>query len=118
MTAAGRCAPAALAVLLRDQPLTAGKVALAWNASVGQAVGRATTVALGPEGTLTVTVADPHWVRELRRSRPLLAPRLNRLLGAGVVTRIEIGLSSRTAAEERQSHAGVGHRQRRASAHR
>lgn len=118
MTAAGRCATAALAVLLRDQPLSPGKISLAWSAAVGPAVARAATVALGAEGTLTVTVAGPHWAREIGRSRPLIAARLNRLLGAGVVTRIEIGSPSRTDAEERQSHARIGHRQRRASAHR
>ena len=117
MIAAGRCTTAALGALLRDQPLSPGKVSLAWSAAVGHAVDRATNVALGPEGALTVTIADPHWARELHRSRPLIGARLNQLLGDGVVTRIEIGLSSRTA-KESKSHARVGHRQRRAPAHR
>ena len=103
---------------MRGQPLSPGKVSLAWSAAVGPAVHRVTTVELEPEGTLKVNAADPNWVRELYRSRPLVAARLNRLLGDGVVTRIEIGTSSRVTAEERQSHARVGHRQRRASAHR
>ena len=118
MTAAGRSATGALAVLLRDQPLSPGKVSLAWSVAVGHAVARAATVALGAEGTLTVTVDSPHWAREIRRSRPLIAARLNELLGTGVVTRIEIGSPSRTDAEERQPHARIGHRRRRASAHR
>ena len=116
MIAAGRCTTAALGALLRDQPLSPGKVSLAWSAAVGNAVDRVTNVALDPEGALTVTAADSHWARELHRSRPLITARLNRLLGDGVVTRIEI--SSRTALKESKSHARVRHRQRRAPAHR
>lgn len=110
MMAAGRCTSAAVGALLRDQPLSPGKVSLAWRAAVGPAVHRVTTVALDPEGTLTVSAVDRHWARELNRSRPLIAARLNRLLGDGAVTRIEIGTSSRVTAEERHSHARVGHR--------
>ena len=116
MIAAGRCTTAALGMLLRDQPLSAGKVSLAWNAAVGSAVDRVTTVALDAAGALSVTAVDSNWARELHRSRPLIAARLNQLLGDGVVTRIQI--SSGTAREERRPHARVGHRQRRASAHR
>lgn len=94
MKAAGRCATPALAALLRGQPLSPGKVSLAWRAAVGPAVARATDVALGPGGALAVTVADPHWARELHRSRPLIAGRLEQLLGAGVVTRIEVGIAA------------------------
>ena len=116
MTAAGRCTAAALGMLLRDQPITPGKVSLAWRASVGLAVDRVTSVALDSEGALSVTATDPHWARELNRSRPLIAARLGRLLGDGVVKRIEI--TSRTPLKESRSHARVGHRQRRATAHR
>ena len=118
MTAAERCTTAAVGALLRDQPLSPGKVSLAWRAAVGPAVHRVTTVALEPEGTLNVSAADRSWARELHRSRPLVAARLNRLLGDGVVTRIEIRTSGRVTAEEGHSHARVGHRQRRAPAHR
>ncbi len=118
MTAAGRCATAAIGALLRGQPPSPGKISLAWRAAVGPAFHRVTTVALEPEGTLRVSAADRHWARELHRSRPLVAARLDSLLGDGVVTRIEIETSSRVTAEERQPHARVGHRQRRASAHR
>ena len=108
MVEAGSCATAAVGALLRDQPLSPGKVALAWSAAVGRAVDRFTSVALEPGGTLTVHASDRYSARELHRSRPLIAARLNRLLGDGVVTRIEI--SSRSAREERQSHARVRHR--------
>ena len=116
MTAAGRCTTAALGMLLRDQPLSPGKVSLAWSAAVGLTIDRFTSVALGPDGALAVTAANGHWAGEIRGSRPVIAARLKQLLGDGVVKRIDI--TSRTAPEERRSHARVGHRQRRASAHR
>ena len=94
MIAAGRCTADALRTLLRDQPMTPGKVSLAWRVSVGLAVDRVTSVALDPEGALSVNATDPHWARELHRSRPLIAARLSRLLGDGAVKRIEI--TSRT----------------------
>ena len=108
MVAAGRCSTTVLRALLRDQPMSPGKVSLAWSAAVGRAVHRATRVALDADGVLSVTAAGPHWTRELHRSRPLIEARLNRLLGDGAVTRIEI--ASRTAREERESHARVRHR--------
>ena len=95
MTAAGSCTTAALGMLLRDQPLSPGKVSLAWSAAVGRTIDRFTSVALGPDGALTVTTANSNWSRALHRSRPLIASRLNRLLGDDVVKRMEI--SSRTA---------------------
>lgn len=123
MTAAGRCTTAALEMLLRDQPLSPGKVALAWSAAVGRAIAGVASVALDAEGTLAVTVADRHWARELNRSRPLITARMKQLLGDGAVTRIEVSSrttpkQSRTTPKEKQPHARVGHRQRRAPAHR
>ena len=108
MVAAGRCSTTVLRALLRGQPMSPGKVWLAWSAAVGTAVHRATHVAIDADGVLSVTAAHPHWTRELHRSRPLIEARLNRLLGDGAVKRIEI--SSRTAREERKSHARVRHR--------
>ena len=108
MVAAGRCSTTALRALLRDQPASPGKVSLAWSAAVGRAVARATHAVLNADGVLSVTAADPQWARELHRSRPLIGARLNRLLGDDAVKRIEI--SSRTAREERKSHARVRHR--------
>ncbi len=94
MIAARHCTTDALARLLRGQPLSPGKVSLAWRTAVGPAVARVTDAALGPDGALAVTAADAHWTRELRRSHRLLTTRLNQLLGDGVVTRIDV--SSRT----------------------
>lgn len=98
---------AALATLLREQPLSPGKVSLAWSAAVGSTVAGVTTVELDREGGLAVTTADQHWVRELNRSRTVITKRLNQLLGDGIVKRIEISSGAR---EHRPSRRRDGHR--------
>jgi hypothetical protein len=80
---------AALATLLRNAPLNADKVACAWRAAVGPAVDRATDVSL--EGSvLRVRARDDAWRREVERSVGLVRTRLDALLGAGIVTTIEV----------------------------
>ncbi|MEE2638450.1 MAG: DciA family protein [Acidobacteriota bacterium] len=90
MISAQHCVTGALRELLRDQPLSNGKVAFAWSAAVGHRVDRVTSVALGPDGTLSVVVTDPHWALEVGRSRSLIRSRLNQLLGNETVARLEI----------------------------
>ena len=80
----------ALQALLRDQPLSSGKVSLAWSAAVGRTIDRVTSVSLGSAGTLTVCAADRHWAREVGRSAALIRSRVNQLLGDGVVTRLAV----------------------------
>ncbi|MDE3156404.1 MAG: DUF721 domain-containing protein [Acidobacteriota bacterium] len=82
--------PAALSSLLRRAPLSDGKVDFAWRAAVGPGVDRVTTVRLAPNGRLEVGVTDARWARELRRSAPVILPRLATLLGAGVVRTLDI----------------------------
>jgi len=82
--------PAAVASLVRDAPLSPGKLAFAWRTAVGPAIDRATTVSLAAGGVLEVRVADQHWRREVRRSAPLVLDRLAAMLGAGTVTRLDI----------------------------
>ena len=90
MISAQHCVTSVLRTLLRDQPLSAGKVALAWTAAVGRTIDRVTTVSLSPDGTLRVCADDRHWAREVGRSTALITSRLNRLLGDGVVKRLEV----------------------------
>ena len=90
MIAAQHCVTSALRALLRDQPLSKGKVSLAWSAAVGRTVDRVTSVSLGHGGTLKVHAHDRHWAREVGRSTALIRSRLNQLLGDGVVTRIDV----------------------------
>ena len=79
--------PRALVALLRDAPLSAGKVTFAWNAAVGPAVQRATSVHL-EDGVLFVDAASPQWAREVSRATPVILRRLLQLLGESTVVSI------------------------------
>ena len=94
MIAAQHCVSSALQAMLRDQPLSKGKVCLAWSAAVGRTIDRVTTASLGRDGTLKISADDRHWAREVGRSSALITSRVNRLLGDGIVKRIEV--TSRT----------------------
>jgi hypothetical protein len=75
--------PGALTELLRNQPLSPGKVAFAWRAAVGAGVERVTSVRL-EAGILIVEATSVEWAREVARSTPLIFPRLKALLGESV----------------------------------
>ena len=78
-----------LASVLQKAPLTPEKVAFAWRQAVGAGLDRATTIAL--EGAvLRVHTKDTTWRREVERSAAVIRKRLDSLLGAGVVGRIEV----------------------------
>lgn len=81
--------PGALASVLRLAPLTPEKVAFAWRTAVGPALDRATGVELRGH-TLVVIVKSDEWRHEIARSLALIRPRLDLVLGSGVVTRIEL----------------------------
>src|SRR3990167_7064961 len=79
--------PGALMQLLRDTPLSDGKVGFAWRAAVGSALERVTAVKL--EGSvLIVETPGAQWAREVRRSAGVILPRLQSLLGRDAVTSI------------------------------
>ena len=81
--------PGALVQLLRDAPLSSGKVGFAWRAAVGPALERVTAVRL--EGTaLLVDARTPQWAHEVMRSSPLILKRLQDLLGADTIQSIEV----------------------------
>jgi predicted nucleic acid-binding Zn ribbon protein len=89
MRSFGEVLPATLAQLLRDTPISAGKIDFAWKAAVGPAVERATAVKL--EGTtLIVDVNSAQWAREMKRSERVILTRLQSLLGADVITTIVV----------------------------
>ena len=81
--------PGALKELLRGTPLSDGKVTFAWNAAVGPAIERVTAVKLERK-VLLVETASAQWSREVMRSSPVILKRLQSLLGADTVERIEI----------------------------
>ena len=82
-------APAALRQLLRDLPLSDGKVVFAWSVAVGPALARSTAVKLD-NGVLVVETTSDQWVREIKRSSGVILPRLRTLLGENAVERIEV----------------------------
>jgi predicted nucleic acid-binding Zn ribbon protein len=81
--------PGALAGLLRAAPLSPGKVTFAWRTAVGSAVDRATTVRL-EQRVLVVEAATSQWTREIARSSGLILARLQTMLGADAIERLEI----------------------------
>ena len=90
MIPARRCADFALSALLKDQPLSEGKVRFAWTTSVGSAIARATSIRLHPDGTLTVRAINEHWRLETIRCEPTIRKRLGQLLGTTVVKVIDV----------------------------
>jgi len=81
--------PGALTDLLRDTPLSPGKVAFAWTAAVGAAFDRVTRVRLEGD-VLIVETTSPQWSQEVRRSIGVILPRLQGLLGKDTVRKLEV----------------------------
>lgn len=79
--------PGALIQLLRDTPLSDGKVGFAWRTAVGPALERVTAVKL-ERSVLIVETPGAQWAREVRRSAGVILPRLQSLLGRDAVTSI------------------------------
>jgi predicted nucleic acid-binding Zn ribbon protein len=78
----------AVVSLVRDAPVSPGKVEFSWRLAVGPALHRATAVRL-EQGVLLVDAASAQWAQEVRRSSGLILRRLQELLGQAV-TRIEV----------------------------
>ncbi len=81
---------AALAAVLRRQPICPAKLRFAWELAAGRPMGRAAEPALGPEGVFVLQVTDAHWAREIARARPVLLERLRALLGPDSVVRLDV----------------------------
>ena len=81
--------PGALIELLRGSPLSDGKVTFAWKAAVGPAIERVTHVKL-ERRVLLVETPSAQWSKEVMRSSPVILSRLQSLLGADIVERIEV----------------------------
>jgi hypothetical protein len=73
-----------LADLLRRQPLSPGKVALAWKLAVGPALARVSEAEPAGEVAAGRALRDGRWATELRRSKATIAARLAHLLDAPV----------------------------------
>ena len=79
----------AIAELLRDVPVSNGKVDFAWRIAVGTSLGRVTSVQLDGD-TLLVVAEDQHWAREITRSSGVILARLRTLLGQDTVNRMDV----------------------------
>lgn len=90
MVSLQRVWPAAVSVVLKQGPLTAGKLRFAWRAAVGPALDRVSQVELGPDQTLIATVDDPRWRTEIARSKELIRARLAALIGPEAIRTITI----------------------------
>jgi hypothetical protein len=78
-----------LAEVIRRQPPSQARTAFAWTVAVGPALARSTTATLS--GTiLTVRARDPRWAKEVERAADTILRRMQHLLGAGNVVRMEI----------------------------
>ena len=80
--------PAVVAEVVRKAPLTDAKVEFAWRLAVGSAIGKATKVRLGDDGTLYVTAESPAWNDSIRASIGLIRSRLAHYLGDTAIKRI------------------------------
>jgi hypothetical protein len=78
-----------IAEVIRRQPASPGKTTFAWTVAVGPALARSATVALAGD-VLKVRVRDPRWAREIERAADTILKRMQHLLGAGSVSRIEV----------------------------
>jgi hypothetical protein len=81
--------PGSLAALVREAPLSPGKVDFAWKTSVGAAMARVTAVRL--EGSvLLVEAQTAQWRSAVMRASPVIMARLQGLLGTDVVKEIRL----------------------------
>ncbi len=78
-----------LADVIRRQPPSRERTTFAWQIAVGPALARSTTVTLR-DGVLIVHARDERWTPEIRRAADTILTRLQHLLGAAAVTRIEM----------------------------
>ena len=101
----------AVARLVRPAPLSPEKVAFAWRAAVGPAVSRVTRVRLnGLLGALEVIVDDDRFGDELERSAATVLRRLQNLLGADAVERLQFSRPARPPVRRRRTAAQRGAR--------
>jgi predicted nucleic acid-binding Zn ribbon protein len=77
-----------LAEIIRRQPASKERTALAWQLAVGPALARATTVELTELGTLIVRSADLRWSAEIDRAKESVLQKMQHLLGPDQVKTI------------------------------
>ena len=85
----GQVLPRALAEIVRQAPLSAGKVDFAWRSAVGTTLARTTAVRL-EDGVLLVEAQSAQWGSAVMRASGMILTRLQSVLGADVVTAIRL----------------------------
>jgi predicted nucleic acid-binding Zn ribbon protein len=85
----GQILPLALEQIVRQAPLSAGKVDFAWRSAVGTAMGRASAVRL-ESGVLLVEAQTSQWAAAIMRASPMILSRLQSILGADTVREIRL----------------------------
>jgi hypothetical protein len=83
--------------LLDRAPMSEGKFEFAWRTAVGPAMERVTRAALDADGTVyvTMTVSDPAWRREVKRSQHVILGKLQDLLGSSTIARLKVAAGGR-----------------------
>ena len=76
-----------LADILRRQPPSPARTALAWQMVVGPRLARATSVEMDGT-TLRIRSADARWLAEIDRAKTAILPRLQQLLGPDQLSRL------------------------------
>lgn len=84
-----------LAELIRRQPASSARTSFAWQIAVGPAIARTTAIDLA-DGVLRVTARDAHWQHAVERAAETILPRLQHLLGAEAVKKIEVKRGPKT----------------------
>ena len=85
----GQVLPRVLSEVVRNAPLSAGKVDFAWKSAVGPAIGRASAVLL-EDGILLVDTQSAQWASAIQGSTRIILSRLQALLGDDVVREIRL----------------------------
>ena len=85
----GQAVPNAITTLLRNTPMSPGKMQFAWKVAVGAAMDRGTFVRL-EGGHLLVEAKTAAWAKEVSRSSRIILKRLQTLLGPEVVTELTV----------------------------
>jgi hypothetical protein len=80
----------AVRTLLAGQPMSDGKLSLAWRVAAGSALARSADVSWSPDGTIYLRARSEAWRGELRRARGLIAVRLRELLGDAAARRVHV----------------------------
>lgn len=97
-------APRALRAALDMQPVTSGKVLLAWSLAAGPTLAQATTATWRPDDSLLLLQAkSPAWREEVTRARPMLLARMAALLGSNVVRTLAVSTADGPGRDERAS---------------